>query len=124
MIKSKTLIEKRTKRKNDKELVETIIASKKNKNWFKIAEILSSSRKNRVDVNLDEINKNIDDKKIIVVPGKVLSQGEISKKIKVVALKFSEKAREKLIKSGCNVEIILNEIKKNPDAKDVKILTK
>jgi large subunit ribosomal protein L18e len=124
MIKSKTLIEKRTKRKNDKELVETIIASKKNKNWFKVAEMLSSSRKNRIDANLSEIEKNVDDKKIIVVPGKVLSQGEVSKKIKVVALKFSEKAREKLIKSGCSIEIILNEIKKNPDAKDIKILTK
>jgi large subunit ribosomal protein L18e len=86
--------------------------------------MLSSSRKNRIDANLSEIEKNIDDKKIIVVPGKVLSQGEVSKKIKVVALKFSEKAREKLIKSGCSIEIILNEIKKNPDAKDIKIFIK
>jgi large subunit ribosomal protein L18e len=122
-MKSKTLIEKRTKRKNDSELVETIIAAKKNKNWFKVAEIISSSRRNRIDMNLDEIGKK-SDKKIVVVPGKVLSQGEVAKKIKIVALKFSERAKEKLIKSGCQIESILDEIKKNPDAKDMEILIK
>ena len=57
-----------------------------------------------------------------MVPGKVLSQGEISKKIKVVALSFSEKAKEKLLKANCEILSILEEIKKNPDAKRIKIL--
>lgn len=121
-MKSKILIEKQTKRKNDKELVETIIAAKKNKNWFKIAEILSAPRRKRTNVNLNEIDKNIEEKNLIVVPGKVLSQGEISKKGKIIAFKFSEKAKEKLIKAGCEMEYIFDEIKKNPEAKDIKIL--
>ncbi|MCW8966062.1 MAG: 50S ribosomal protein L18e [Candidatus Pacearchaeota archaeon] len=119
-MKSKVLIEKQLKTKNDKELVETIIIAKKNPNWFKVSEILSSPRKNYKEINLNELNKSEDE--IIVVCGKVLSQGEISKKIKVVAYKFSEKAKEKLIKAGCQVETIINEIKKNPEAKGVKIL--
>lgn len=120
MTKSKTKIEQQLKTKNDKELVETVIAAKKNPNWFKVAEILVSPRANHKETNLNELDKF--EGKIVVVCGKVLSQGEISKKIKVVAYKLSEKAKEKLIKSGCEVETILNEIKKNPEAKDVEIL--
>jgi large subunit ribosomal protein L18e len=120
MTKSKTKISKQLKNKNDKELVDTIIAAKKNPKWYRVAEILASPRKNHKQINLDELNKL--EGKIIVVPGKVLSQGEVSKKIKIVALKFSEKAKEKLIKDGCEVDTILNEINKNKDAKEVVIL--
>ena len=120
-MKSKTLIEKQVKKKNDKELVETVVAAKKNPKWFRVAEILASPRKNHLEVNLDDLEKNAKEK-IVVVSGKVLSQGEIKKKCKVVAFKFSEKAKEKLIKAGCEVGSILEEIKKNPEAKEVQIL--
>lgn len=121
-MKSKTLIEKQTKNKTNTELVKTIIAAKKSKSWFKIAEILSGSRRKRINMNLEEINKKSKEGDSIVVPGKVLSQGEINKKIKVVALNFSERARDKLLKAGCGVSGIFEEIKKNPNAKGVKVL--
>ena len=120
MVKSKRLIEKQLRTKNDKELVETVIAAKKNPNWFKVAEILASPRKNHKEVNLNDLDKI--DSKIIVVCGKVLSQGEVSKKRKIVAYKFSERAKEKLIKAGCEVGSIIDEIKSNKDAKEVIII--
>jgi len=123
-MKTKSKIEKQLQRKTNSSLVETIIACKKNKAWLKVAEILSGSRKNRTNLNLEELNKKVEDEKIIVVPGKILSQGELDKKIKIVALGFSEKAREKLKKSGTETLTILEEIKKNPEAKGVKILGK
>ena len=123
-MKTKSKIEKQLQRKTNSVLVETIIACKKNKAWLKIAEILSGPRKNRTNLNLEELNKKIKDEKIVVVPGKILSQGELDKKIKIVALGFSEKAEEKLKKSGTETLIILEEIKKNPEAKGVKILEK
>lgn len=104
-------------------LVETIIATKKNKNWSKIAEILSSPRKNKININLEKIDKETKQGDVVVIPGKVLSQGDINKKIKVVALNFSEKAKDKLLKSKCEVSTILEEIKKNPEAKEIRILT-
>lgn len=122
MTKSKILIERQIKRKSNDELVRTVIAAKKNKEWFRIAEILSSPRRKRIDVNLDEIEKNLEGKTVLIIPGKVLSQGEVSKKGKIVAFKFSEKAKEKLIKAGCEIGTIVDEIKKNTDAKDIKIL--
>jgi len=123
-MKTKSKIEKQLQRKRNLILVETIIACKKNKAWFKVAEILSGPRKNRTNLNLEELNKKVKDEKTIVVPGKVLSQGELDKKIKIVALDFSEKAKEKLAKAKIETSKILQEIKKNPEAKGVKILRK
>jgi len=121
-MKSKTKIEKQIQRKTNSELVKTIIASKKKDNWMEVAEIISGPRRKRIDVNLDEINKKTKEGETIVIPGKVLSQGEVDKKIKVVALSFSEKAKEKLLKSKCEISNIIEEIKKNPQAKNIKVL--
>ena len=123
-MKSKTKIEKQLKSKTNTELVETIIAAKKNKEWVKVANILSGPRKKRINLNLEEIDKEVKDGESIVIAGKVLSQGELNKKIKIIALNFSEKAKEKLLKSKCDIQYILNEIKKNPDAKGVRIWQK
>ncbi len=121
-MKSKTKIEKQLNRKRNPELVKTIIAAKKNKNWLEIASILSSPRRKKTNVNLEKINKEAKAGETILVPGKVLSLGEIDKKIKILALGFSEKAREKLLKSGSEILSISEEIKKNPEAKKIRIL--
>ena len=118
-MKSKTKIERQMQKKTSTELVNTIIAAKKNENWARVAEILSGPRKNRINLNLEEINKKVEEEKIIVIPGKVLSQGSVNKKIKIIALNFSDKAKEKLLKSNCEVSSIVEEIKKNPGADKV-----
>lgn len=121
-MKLKTKIEKQLQRKINPELVETIIAAKKQKNWLEVASILSSSKRKKMNVSLEKINKETKAGEKIVIPGKVLSQGEIDKKINIVALNFSERAKEKLLKAGCEVLNIIEEIKKNPEAKGIKIL--
>ena len=73
-------------------------------------------------MNLDEINKLVKDNETIVVPGKVLSQGEINKKIKLIAFAFSQEAKEKLSKAKIESFSISEEIKKNPKAQGVKVL--
>ena len=121
-MKSKTKISKQALRKLNPELVETIRTAKKHKNWQEIASILSGPRRIKIAINLDKINKDSKVGDIIVVPGKVLSMGEVDKKIKVVALGFSEKAKEKLKKAGCQTLTILEEIKKNPKGEGIKVL--
>ena len=124
-MKSKTLIEKQLKRKSNPELVETLIAAKKkDKLWIEVASVLSGSRRNRIDLNLEDINKESKEGEKILVPGKVLSSGDLDKKIKVIALNFSEKAKAKLLKANCEVSNILDEIKSNPSAEGIKILKK
>jgi large subunit ribosomal protein L18e len=121
-MKTKAQIDKQLEKKNNPELVQTIIEAKKKKNWLEVAGILSSPKANRININLNKLNEKAKEGETIVVPGKVLSQGEISKKIKVVAFAFSEKAKEKILKAKGEVSTISEEIKKNPDAKGIKII--
>jgi len=121
-MKTKTKIGKQIEKKTNSELVETIILSKKNSAWIKVAEILSGSRRNSRSFNLHEIDDLSKEGDTVVIPGKVLSEGEISKKIRVVAKGFSEKAREKLLKSKTPIAFIEEEIKTNPEGKGIKIL--
>ncbi len=122
MIKSKTKINKQLQKKTNPLLVETIISSKKNDKWIEVAGLLSKPKSSWINLNLDEISKNKKAGDIAVIPGKVLSQGEIEKKIKIVAFSFSEKAKEKLSKSKIEFSTILEEIKKNPEAKGIQIM--
>ena len=122
MAKSKTKIDKQMKRKTNPELAEVILLAKKNPVWISVAESLSSPRRIRVEKNLEEINKEAEDGEVIIVPGKVLSQGNIDKKVKIAAFKFSQSALDKLNKSKIEAIGILEEIKKNPGAKNVRIL--
>lgn len=121
-MKSKTLIGKQLQRKRNPELVETLLSAKKNDSWLDVAGILSGPRRKMINLNLDELNESVKEGEKIVVPGKILSQGEMEKKAKIVSLNFSEKAKEKLLKAGCEVSNILEEIKSNPSAKGLRIL--
>lgn len=123
-MKSKTKISKQLQKKSNSKLIETILEAKKKEKWIEVAGILSGPRRKMSNLNLNEINKQAKEKEKILVPGKVLSQGEINKKIKVIALGFSEKAKEKLTKSGCEFSNIFAEIKLNPSAEGIKILRK
>jgi large subunit ribosomal protein L18e len=121
-MKTNTKISKQLERKTNPLLVETIMLSKKNSAWKEISSIISGPRKKMKNVNLADLDKMAEKEKIIVVPGKILSEGEFNKKTKVVALSFSDKAKEKLLKTGCEVSSILEEIKLNPKANGVKII--
>ncbi len=122
-MKSKTKITKQLKKKNNPNLVETIFVAKKNESWKKVAEILTSPRRKKVAMNLEKINEFGKDGETVVVPGKVLSQGSVEKKIKIVASEISDMAKEKLSKSKIEFSYIKDEIKKNPDMKNMRILT-
>ena len=119
---NKTKIERKLRRKTNANLVKTIISAKKNAKWLEVSHLISVPRKKQVALNLDEINMAAKDNETVLVPGKVLSMGDVDKKIKIVALTFSEAAKQKLKKSKIETLSIDEEIKKNPDAKNLNIL--
>jgi len=121
-MKSKTTIAKQIKKKTNTELIKTIVATKKNNNWLNIARIISGPRKKRRNANLEKINKETKEGETILIPGKVLSNGEITKKLKIIALAFSKNSKEKILKSESEFSYIIEEIKKNPEAKGIKII--
>ena len=123
-MKSKTKIDKQSKKKTNRELIETIALAKNNEKWREVAEVLTRPRKKIPQINLNELIKNSKEGKILIVPGKVLSVGEASKKVHVAAFRFSEKAKEKIIKAGGSALKIIEEINKNKEGKDIIIIKK
>jgi len=119
---SERKLKERTRKKTSPLVIETISAAAKNKSWYDVRRILASSTRKLSSVNLFEIDKETAEGDTVVIPGKVLSKGEVSKKIRICALSFSEKAREKLKESKSEVVSILEEIKKNPKAEGIKVL--
>lgn len=119
MTKSKTKIGKQIERKTSPSLVETIVLAKKNPKWIQVAEVLTGPRRMRKNFNVGELSKY--NSGTVVVCGKVLSQGEISKKMKIAALGYSESAKEKLLNAGCEIKSIVEEINLNKEAKGVEI---
>jgi large subunit ribosomal protein L18e len=109
---SKTKIKNRTRKKTNSDLVETIaLAIKKNEN--EIAKILSGPTRNLPAINLGQINEKAKDGETIIIPGKVLSYGNVDKKIRVVAYNFSSVALDKLKKAKCELSTIREELENN-----------
>lgn len=119
---SKTKIKNRASKKTNPDTVETLQLALKNKAWHDVAKIISGPTRNYSSKNLFEIDKEAKANDIIVIPGKVLSKGELTKKVKIAALSFSEKAQEKAKQSKSELVTILEEIKKNPKGEKIKIL--
>lgn len=87
-----------------------------------ISEKLNKPRRQRVEVNLADINRNCQDGDVIIVPGIVLGYGEIEKKVTISAWKFSQSALEKIKKGGSNAIGIRELVKRNPRGTGVKII--
>jgi len=113
---SKTKINKRTERKTDPKIVETIKLAKKN-GLLDLAKKLSGSTRLQSKINVGDLK----DEKVLVV-GRVLGSGEINKKISIGALSFSEQACEKLKKAGCEILSVKQMIEKNEKLEGVKII--
>ena len=70
--------------------------------WNDLAQRLSAATRQKIAVNLDKINKLAEQNKgkTIIVPGKVLSKGELTHKITIVAVSASEAAKAKIKAKG------------------------
>jgi large subunit ribosomal protein L18e len=89
--------------------------------WKAIALELERSAINKRVVNIARINKYAKDNETIVVPGKVLSSGELEKKLTVCAYQFSSEAQKKINRNG--KAVLLSEfMKNNPKVSNIRII--
>ena len=87
--------------------------------WRKVAEDLSKPTRIRREINLSRINRYTQDGDVVIIPGKVLSLGELDHKVTVVAWAFSAKALEKIKRSGSQAYLLMDYIKSLGKAKKV-----
>jgi large subunit ribosomal protein L18e len=90
--------------------------------WRKVAYELSKPRRQKVEVNLSKLDEYAVEDATILVPGKVLGAGALSKKVTVAAFSFSGKARQLIDAAGGKAVTIENLQKANPDGRGVVIL--
>ena len=90
--------------------------------WDYVAELLERPSRRRVAVNISKIERYAREGEMIVVPGKVLGAGSISKPVIVAAIGFSEKAIEKIRSVGGKAMFIGDLIKENPRGSRVRVI--
>lgn len=115
-------------KKTNPNLIELIHELKKQANendvpiWKDIALRLEKSSRNWPEVNLNRINRYIKENETALIPGKVLSTGDLKKKVSVAAWSFSAKSQEKIKKSGGKYMSIEELVKNNPKGENIRIL--
>lgn len=91
--------------------------------WDKAAEMLERPRRNRVEVNISKIEKYGKDGLVVLVPGKVLGEGKLSKKLTIAAFSFSASAEKIISESGGKAVEIESLLEKGVEPKDVLLLS-
>ena len=90
--------------------------------WKRIAQDIKKPTRQRRTVNVYKIDQFAQEGEVIIVPGKVLSVGSLSKKVDVAAINFSSEARKKIIEAKGKVLSIKELLQKNPEGKNVRII--
>ncbi len=90
--------------------------------WDDVAEYLSRPRRKRAEVNLYKIAKLTKENETVVVPGKVLANGTLDKKVTVAAWAFSEMAKNKIEDAGGRAITLFQLVEENPKGSRVKII--
>jgi|TARA_B100001971_G_C18088544_1_gene482220 large subunit ribosomal protein L18e len=114
-------------KKTNSQLIELIqelkvLANKENvKLWKRVSKDLEKSTRRHSNVNVFKINKVVRENETALIPGKVLSKGDLTKKITIAALNFSKEAKEKINKTGKAITI-KELIKENPKGSKVRII--
>ena len=90
--------------------------------WKRVANDLEKPTRQRRIINLFSINLHSKEGETIVVPGKILGTGDLNKKLTIAAYGFSDKAHNKIKKSG-SIAMTLGEfMNKNPKGNKARIL--
>ncbi|NYZ77654.1 50S ribosomal protein L18e [Candidatus Micrarchaeota archaeon] len=90
--------------------------------WKKVILELSRPRRSRVEVNLSKLDEYGNDGGTVLVPGKVLGSGSLSKKMTIAAYSFSGTAKKLIADAGGKALSIESLYKANPTGRDVLIL--
>ncbi|WP_414836582.1 50S ribosomal protein L18e [Candidatus Nanohalococcus occultus] len=89
--------------------------------WNDIAENLEKVNRRRPEVNVSDIERVAEEGETVVVPGKVLGSGRLTKEVNVAAFKASSGARQKIEEDG-QFMFIRDLVDENPEGTDVKVV--
>ncbi len=119
---------KQINRKSNSELVKTVTELKKASRendaplWKSVAQRLEGPSRNWPSVNISKLEYKVNKNSKVLIPGKLLGSGNISKKMIVSAYSFSETAKIKVEAAGGKCVSYNDFIKSNPKGTDVVVI--
>ena len=90
--------------------------------WRDVSKRLMAPQKNRVEKNLGDLSRVTKNGDIVIVPGKILANGALDKKITIACYAISKSAAKKLEASESKRMSIEELVKKYPSGKGVRII--
>jgi large subunit ribosomal protein L18e len=89
--------------------------------WSDVAQRLEAPRRTHAEVNLGRIERYAREDETVVVPGKVLGSGALTKEVTVAAVDFSGTARTKVEQAGEALPLE-QALERNPDGTNVRVM--
>lgn len=90
--------------------------------WREVADRLESPRRNHAEVNVSKIERYASEDEAVVVPGKVLGGGVLSKGVVVAAFDFSSSARNKIREADGEPLLLEEFVERRPDGSNVRVM--
>ena len=90
--------------------------------WASVADRLERARHQTPAVNVGQLERIASPDETLVVPGKVLADGRISKKLTVAAFSYSAAARSKIQAAGGATLSLHDLVHSKPDGTGVRIV--
>ena len=90
--------------------------------WRDVSKRLMAPQKNRVEKNLSDIHRITNDGDVIVIPGKILGNGVLTKSITVASYAVSKSALLKMKASKIEHLSIEELVERHPEGKGIRII--
>jgi len=114
--------------KENSELVRTIVELRRAARahdapvWGAVADRLERARHQTTPVNVGHLNRLAAADETVVVPGKLLADGRLSKRLTVAAFAYSAEAKSKIHAAGGAALTLSELLKSKPDGTGVRLL--
>jgi len=89
--------------------------------WSTVAERLERSRHGVLPVNVGHLERLTESGETVLVPGKLLAEGRLSKKLTVAAFAYSKEARTKIHAAGGVAISVHDLLRTKPDGAGVRL---
>ncbi len=90
--------------------------------WANVAERLEKSSRRIPSVNVGKLEKYCEKGDTVIIPGKLLAEGAITKAITIGAFKASAAGKKKVEKAGGKMLTINELMKRNPKGSNIRIM--
>ncbi len=118
----------RTVRKENTELVRLVVELRRAARshhapiWGSVADRLERPRRRAMPLNVGHLERLASAEETVVVPGKLLAAGPLSKRLTVAAFAYSTEARAKIHAAGGTAITVHDLLKSRPDGSGVRLL--